>query len=489
MPPVFRTDNAQLQAAYEAALKGLRSNVLKVHGFDRPVLIEGAGYNGIWLESGPHEGLTYACVDEKVAAANHEVFFALQRDDGYLPCYVWFERMGSAQIQMVVPVAATAWELFMRTQDEEFLDRSYHACVRWDEWLRRHRDTRGTGLCEAFCEFDTGHDNSPRWKGLPHACPDGDASVCPEAEGLPYLAPDLSATVYGGRLALAAMANALERPEEADAWLERAEAIRQAIMEHCFDAEDACFYDVDGEGEFVRIRGDVLTRVLGEHVVGQDLFEQIYRRHIRDPKEFWTPYPLPSIAADDPAFVRELPANCWGGPSQALTALRAPRWMEHYGKAADLTHLMQQWVKALCADGSFRQQINPWTGEAIGPDGYSPAMLVLVDFVARLYGVRQDEDGLEWNCRLPEGASTTQFWLPTPNGKAHLCARADGCELLLAGKSVLSVQGTCRIRTDAQGRPVCARGTAPEPQEVTLTWPDGASVSLTLRPDEEILIH
>ncbi len=90
---------------------------------------------------------------------------------------------------MVVPIAATAWELAGITGDDVFLVRAYAACARWDEWLRRHRDTRGTGLCEMFCEYDTGHDNSPRCKGMPHACPGQDAAVCPDAPGLPRPRP------------------------------------------------------------------------------------------------------------------------------------------------------------------------------------------------------------------------------------------------------------------------------------------------------------
>ncbi|MDX1682324.1 MAG: hypothetical protein R3336_04300, partial [Phycisphaeraceae bacterium] len=256
---------------------------------------------------------------------------------------------------------------------------------------RRHRDTRGTGLCEAFCEFDTGHDGSPRFAGLPEECPDNDAARCPSDPRLPYLAPDLSATVYGGRMALAKMARRLGRPEQAQQWQADAEQIRQAIIEHCYDPEDECFYDVDGRGEFVRIRGDVITRVLGEHVVDQAMFDRIYDRHIHDPEGFWPPYPLPSIAVSDPAFVRDLPKNSWGGASQALTALRAPRWFNHYGRHDDLQDLMTRWVQAIVDAPDFMQQLNPWTGEFSTSPGYSPAMCVLIDFVDRLSLLEDDQ--------------------------------------------------------------------------------------------------
>jgi Mannosylglycerate hydrolase MGH1-like glycoside hydrolase domain len=345
--PSFYTDAAELQERYDAALVGLRKNIARAYRFAQPVLIEGDRYRGIWLEDGPHEGLIYAPFDPALAANNHRVFFHLQRADGYLPYCVRFDRTESSQIQMAVPIAAPALELSYRLRQEEFLVRAYDACAAWDQWLVRYRITRGTGLCEVFCGYDTGQDNSPRFKGLPWKCPNDDARLCPRIPGMPRLAPDLSATVYGGRTPLAKMAQQLGREPEAAHWLEKAEAIRAAIMKHCFDPDSLCFYDRDTQNRFVEVRGVALLRVRGEHVVDAKLFEEIYRRHIQNPKEFWTPFPFPSIAADDPLFDRSLPLNSWGGATQALTAMRAPRWMENYGKPADLAHVMAQWVQAL----------------------------------------------------------------------------------------------------------------------------------------------
>lgn len=371
---------------YDAALAGLAVNVKPVIGFEHPVLFEGGCYQGIWLECGPLESVIYGKYAPEVARHSHDVFFQHQKNDGYFPCYVHADKIGSAQIQMVVPIAATALETADLLQDEAFLAKAYTACSRWDAWLARNRNTRGTGLCEAFCECDTGHDGTPRFAGLPGICPEDDASICPDNDVLPFLSPDLSASVYGGRVALGKMAEKLGKSGEAQMWAEKAEQLRLFIIKYCYDSEDECFYDVDAKGEFVRIRGDLLSRVFSEHVVDQSMFDRIYQRHIKNPDSFWTPYPLPSIAADDPTFVSKLPRNSWGGASQALTALRTPRWFEHYGQGEDLKHLMKQWVQAIVACPYFMQQINPWTGEFTdsGTRDYSPTMLVLVDFVDRL---------------------------------------------------------------------------------------------------------
>jgi hypothetical protein len=340
----------------------------------------------------------------------------------------------------------------------------------------RYRNTRRTGLCEGFCEYDTGHDNSPRWKGIPKQCPDRDARKMPKVPGLPRLCPDLSATVYGGRIALARMARLLGKRADADKWEENAAAIRKRILERLYDPTDGAFYDRDAENKFVRIRSDVISRVLGEHVVDQKLFEEIYRKQIHNPRAFWAPYPLPSIALDDPTFVRPIPRNSWGGATQALTALRAPRWMEHYGKPADLAHMMQQWIKAiLAADGLLAQQMDPLTGRfsTEDPGGYSPAALVMLDYTWRLYGVRREGDRLEWNCRPLDNARESTFSLPTPKGMAQLRHSAGESALSLAGKPILRVKGTARVVTDASGRARRLVGISREPADVRLEWPGG----------------
>jgi hypothetical protein len=65
-----------IRAKYQAALAGLAQNTCSVCGYDRPVLIEGGAYAGIWLECGPLEGLSYGEYAPEIAYANHDIFFA-----------------------------------------------------------------------------------------------------------------------------------------------------------------------------------------------------------------------------------------------------------------------------------------------------------------------------------------------------------------------------------------------------------------------------
>lgn len=481
----FETSDTGYQKTYEDALDVLARNTVRVSEYPEPVLIEGSNYSGIWLECAPQEGLVYCDIRPDVARNNHLAFFALQTEDGQIPCWIRTTAAGFAQIQMVVPVAATALELARRTGDAELLETAYEGASRWDAWLRRYRDTRGTGLCEGFCTWDTGHDNSPRWKGMPNRCPEGDARLLPPEPTLPRLSPDLSATVYGGRVALAEMARALGRSPEADRWLEDAADIRGEILGRLYVPEDACFYDLDAQDRFVRVRSDLLSRVLGEHVVDQALFNTIYDRQIHNPQAFWAPYPLASIALDDPEFVRPIPRNSWGGPSQALTALRAPRWMEYYGKPADLAHLMRRWSEAILREGKFLQQMDPVDGtftEDLGD--YSPAALVFLDFTWRLSGVGQEGDALEWNLRPPADEVRSIFRLRvSPTRVAEIRYAAGRAELFINDDLQYTTSDTVRLVTDLGGEIRSVAGIASAETRVVLERPSGARIEFWVQPN------
>ncbi len=485
--PEFRAADGQWQQAYDKALAILAGNVQMMPRYSQPVLIEGSVYQGIWMECGPQEALTYRKFRPDVARNSHETFFELQRADGQLPCNNKVAETGFGQIQMVVPIAATAWELARATGDEALLAQAYRACAMWDGWLLKYRNTRGTGLTEGFCTYDTGHDNSPRWAGIPPQCPNKDAKRFPDGFGLPRLCPDLSATTYGARMALSQMAKALGQDD--GPWLESAETIRRAILDQLYVAGDAAFYDLDANGKFVRVRTDILSRVCGEHVVDQALFDELWTRQIHNPAAFWATYPLPSVALDDPAFVRPITGNSWGGPAQALTALRASRWMEPYGRAAEFSQMMEAWCKALMADMTFRQQVDPVTGAFTQSDapGYSPAALVMMDYTWRLCGVVEGDDELWWNVR-PGHAAAGSFRLPLDGGgTAAMTYDRKGAGLTLNGKAVARIEGPARLVTDKAGKPLKLLGIEEKPQKVAVKAP-GHTRHVTIAANQKLAL-
>ena len=495
-PPRFQTANARWQAAYDSALTVLAGNVQVLPHFDHPVLIEGSVYRGIWQECGPHESLVYRKFRPDVARNTHMAFFALQKPDGQLPASNKTTETGFGQIQMVVPIAATAWELARATGDDELLHAAYTSCSRWDDWLMKYRNTRGTDLVEGFCTYDTGNDNSPRFAGIPNQCPNKDAKQCPPVPSLPRLCPDLSATIYGQRVALAAMATALGKPAEAELWTARAEHLRSLILSRLYVPEDAAFYDLDAQNHFVKVRSEIITRICSEHVVDQNLFDDLWQRQIHAPA-FWPAYPLPSVAMDDPKFVRPIPRNSWGGATQALTALRAGRWFDHYHRSAEFTQMMDAWCDAMQRDVTahapgFRQQMNPLTGEFSqeDPAGYSPCALVMLDYTWRLAGIVEEADALHWNVRPTHAAAhSARYSLTSDTGRnLELRYKLTGADLFLDGQPLAHLEGTVRLVTGKRGELKSLVGIDLKPHKILLHQPGKRPRVFTLTPNQEILL-
>ncbi len=284
------------------------------------------------------------------------------------------------------------------------------------------------------------------------------------------------------------MARDIGKKDEADHWADEAETIREKIVDRLYDERDAAFYDVDAQNQFVRIRGDVITRVLGEHVVDQKLFDAVYQEQIHNPAAFWAPYPLPSTALNDPSFGRPIPRNSWGGASQALTALRTPRWMEHYGRPADLAHLMQQWIVALLRTTAFRQQMDPISGVFTeDAPGYSPAALVFLDFTWRLHGVRMCGDQIAWNIRPWDQGHRAAFRLRVnPTTIAELKYASDRAELRLNGRLLLRIRNTVRLVTTRDGLLREATGIADQRATIALEGHGQKPKTFSIEPNEKI---
>ena len=390
--PELRLDRAQVQRVYEAALSAAAQNRRLLTCFPRPVLTTGPGYPGIWQEHN-HDSLLYADYDLETAAASHEIFYAFQRADGLMPAMLRYDPVtqisgpGYGQLQIVYPLAASACALYEKGAGRDFLRRSYEACARYDDFLVKYRDTLGTGLVEMFCEYDTGHDNSPRVTdgGVPHACPGRDAKNCPDSDVLPIAAADLSACRYRALRALGDMARALGDEAAGEAWDKKADALKARIYEICYDPRDDFFYDRDRNGAFRRYRAEHIFRMFLCGVVDQADFDRIYEKHILSPASFGTPYPFPSIALDDPRFQGSRLSNNWGGMAQAHTALETLFWMRQYGREEDFRGLASIWMKKWLDTGAFTQEMHPVTGEVSDcAPNFTTSLLAFVKFAEAL---------------------------------------------------------------------------------------------------------
>lgn len=222
---------------------------------------------------------------------------------------------------------------------EEYLDACYKPLVSYNDWLYKNRCLRD-GLFFWEHPYESGVENAPRFSNT-------DESVL--ADTTQMAAPDLSAYVALQNEALAEMAEALGRRDEAEAFEAKAAVLRQKMNEVLWHEGDGLYYDRHvGTGEFVRSKTIASLLPLWAGVPGQEQAERL-REHALDPNAFNTPIPLPSVARDDPDFEKDM----WRGPVWINTAYGVILGLERYGfheAAAELAY-------RLC-DGVYRTYAN-----------------------------------------------------------------------------------------------------------------------------------
>ncbi len=384
---------------------------------NKPLFMISDQYPGVWLEH-VYDSVLYAKLfpgNNDLAVNTIHLFLDYQQEDGHLPyCIVKPDYAAGkepakapvlgnvryTQIQECLSFGQLCLEVYHMTQDQALLQKAYNGVCKWFEWLHDHRMTMHTGLIEMFVGFDTGHDNSGRLEGI--SCPrslviDGvrmDASVLPEDNTVPILAVDMNANYYATAKALAKMAGILGYAKEADTWEKHAAEIKKKLFEICFEKEDCFFYDVDKKGQKRKYLSSTIFHLFMEKVLDpaedKALIKEIYQRHIKNPEEFWTEYPFPSMAISDKSFRKHTEFNCWGYYSQGLIALRCIRWMDTYGMSEDFDTLCEKWLSAWtrCYDTfKFGQELDPITGEpSASSEWYSSCMLFYI-YAARRLGI------------------------------------------------------------------------------------------------------
>jgi hypothetical protein len=189
--------------------------------------------------------------------------------------------------------------------------------------------------------------------------------------------------------------------------------------------------------------------------------------------------------------VRPIPRNSWGGASQALTALRAPRWFEFYGKPAVLSHLMNRWCEAIQRDMTLRPQIDPLTGEFTEGDlpNYSPAALLMTSFTWRLIGIREEPNQLEWNVRTAHTAAQGARFHPRFDKKhtASLSYENHSAVLRQNGRRVCQIDsGSVRLTTDKQGQPKSLAGISESVETISLRMDSHPAKNITIRPNHKL---
>jgi len=478
-PVCFITTDSRLQDLYNHAIEKSKQNLARFGKYK--VLVEGAGYNNVWLETQPMGGYMYGKRDPEIARNNIVIFIDYQRSDGRFPgmisCengslkahYGWFQGFYLAE------PAFESWFLFGK--DKKFIRKVYDSLQAFDDYLWRTRDSNKNGCLEIWCLGDAGEDNSVRLGKIPQCWPFDNPPLWNKIESMPankrkeiiqnlfqdsiktYLLPvesmDIMSYSYTCRDVLAKIAHESGNDREIF-WRTKADEVKKALKGHLWDSDRHACYDKDNAGKVINILIHNNLRCMYFGSFNQHMADEFIRFHLMNKKEFWTPFPLPSIAVSDKMFKNE-PGNDWSGQPQGLTYQRSIRALENYNHYAELTLLGKAFLGNLKKYNKFTQQYDPFTGTPNqSPDGYGPTILATLEFISRMYGIHITQNKIYWSCILTnEELQYTQRYRKTV---LQMKTNKNKVNCYINGKKILSFNKGLRIITDLNGKLTGAAG-------------------------------
>jgi hypothetical protein len=470
--------------------------------FDKyKVMVEGAAYKNVWLETQPMGGYMYGKRDPEIARNNIEIFMDHQRADGRLPGmisvkdgklvshYGWFQGFCFAG------PAFETW--YLLNKDKAFGDKLYRSLEQFDAYLWKTRDSDNDGCLETWCVWDTGEDGCVRLGKAPCSwAPDTPPSMKkmktmaagetsgmenPESEQflLPFESMDVMSYSYACRDVLARISKVTGNGKEAT-WRQKADEVRRALKERLWDNQKQACYDRDRDNKTMDVlfQGNIKCMYMGSF--DQEMADAFIRAHLMNRKEFWTPFPLPSIAANDKRF-RNNAGNDWSGQPQGLTWQRSITALENYGHTAEVTLLGKIFLDNLAKVKKFTQQYDPITGQPNkSANGYGPSLLAALEFVSRMYGIHVTEDKIWWSCL--DNLDTVEYVQQLNDAKYRMETVGDKVDCYVDNRKVLSFSKGVRVITDMKGQLLNVVGIETEPKQAKITF-DEKSVEAQIDPN------
>ena len=459
----FSINDALLQGLMDTAEEKSKRNLRLFE--DRLVLVEGGGYEKIWLETQPMGGEMYAKRNLEAALNNQLLFMEYRREDGRIPGSITvLDGKITPQYDKLQGFCFPAPALniyYLTGKDSGYLTLLADSLRGFDEYLWRVRDSDGDGCLETWCKYDTGEDHAVRYADAPDAWA---ADVPPKGcKAVPMASIDVMSYSYSCRDTLSKICHIRGEETESAFWAKKAEAVKAKIRSYLWNEERGACLDRDKNHNVMPVLMHNTLRAMYWGSIAPDLAARFVQEHLTNSAEFWTKMPLPSVAVNDPLF-RNVITNDWSGQVEALTYQRAIRALENYGYYSLIPQLGQKLFHAIGSQCRFVQQYDPFTMKPSTvrleseQDSYGPAMLSVMEYTACMYGVRRIGDTLIWGtvsgseCRYTQQMGE-QCWRIENSGR--------GAEAFVNGRKMFRAGPDLRIVTDLAGNLLRADPYAP----------------------------
>ncbi len=235
--------------------------------------------------------------DPTHARGTVKAFFENVRQNGMVPGRLYMTSLSGSDFYHA------DWGGGFEALDDVHSDRATKRAVlkameRYSKWLDNNRDPEGSGLTDIVNHFEAGQEFSRRYQIV-----DDKADRAEEfSEQFRIKGVDVSVFRYRLVKFMARIADELQEKAMANRFIAATENIQEVIRKRMWDDKSGMFVDIDPKTR----RKTGVKAAAGFYPLATDIPNQkqidAMLATLGDKKEFWTKYPVPSVAISDPSY-------------------------------------------------------------------------------------------------------------------------------------------------------------------------------------------
>lgn len=372
------------------------------------------------LDKYPYQWLWDSCLHAivmrhfDVNLARKEMFTLLSmvQKDGFLPHIIYWQGLrGITKLSAKLvydstrfnrltqpPIIAMALEkIYEKDKDRSFLEKTLPAAERYYRWLMKKRDIDGDRLVSIIHPWEAGADANPifdevyriRWPNavtiywalwgnlVRNRLARWDLDNLAKREHFNVESVGFN-TWYAQNLRSLSCLFGLFNENRKKKFFEKAtQGVERGLEHRCYDPKGGLFYDLaylDKRRLLVTSYFSILPVILDS--LKKEIARTVIEKHILNPKEFWLPYPVPSVPKNNPEFNPGESRLLWRGPTWVNTNWFVYKALKRHGYKTEARRLLEKTMKMILRSG-FREYFNPLTGEGFWSRNFGWTTLIV----------------------------------------------------------------------------------------------------------------
>jgi len=298
--PFFETSNEYFNRYYWYRWYGLR--LLKIDAkegnYHYPAIAEGIDYFRVFITYSAqcHIFETKWMKDSSIARGSLLNFLENQKEDGCFIGHIYVKGIDKRSFYHANWGSALK-QFLMVHEDKDYISKVYSKLKKYVEYFERERDKENSGLYDVIDQFETGQEFMSRYMVI-----DKKADIPDWSNKIRMKGVDSTTYIYELKKTMAYLAKKLGKKKDMEMWKASFIKTKEAMLKYMWNEKEEMFFDLDNRNfSQTHIKAATCFYPYFTDIVNEKHLNGL-KKHLLNPKEFWTPYPVTSSSVDDDYF-------------------------------------------------------------------------------------------------------------------------------------------------------------------------------------------